>query len=626
MWIGLAILTIAVFAPVAGHGFIDLDDPGYVAENAHVAAGITASGVVWAFTTGHAANWHPLTWLSHMADVAMFGMTPGAHHLVNVALHLANSLLLLWVFWRLTSAPWASALVAAIFALHPLHVESVAWIAERKDVLSTLFWMLTMWAYIAYARRPAWPRMALVVFCFALGLLAKPMLVTLPFVLLLIDYWPLSRTPTWQLVIEKLPLFACALVSSIVTFVVQRQGGAVSTLDVVPIDVRLGNALIAYVTYLRKMVWPVDLAPFYTYPRHLDAAAVVGAALLLTTFTALALRSARRRPYLLVGWLWYLGTLVPVIGLVQVGTQAMADRYTYVPMIGIAIAVVWAAREWWPRYRTALATAAFTAVALMAIATSFQVRHWQDSVTLWRHTVAVAPDNYRARNSLGAALGNQGLTSEAIVQFTEALRLDPDVSQSFHIHHNLGRALSDLGKVDEAIGHFKEALRQQPNYPEAHNNLGLALSRQGQHTAAIAEFRLALEDRPGFAPAVANLARAHNDFGFSLLARGLTTDAIREYSEALRVQPDFALAFDNRGFALAASGQMPEAIRDFREAVRLDPRLPSARHHLGIALAAVGEWAEAQQQLTTALELDPNNEGARRALAKVAGRGKQGRP
>ena len=628
MWLALALALITAFsyAPIRHHEAIDLDDPGYVFDNPHVTAGLTSDGIAWAFTTGHAANWHPLTWISHMVDVEFFGVDPGAHHVVNLVLHVINTLLLFGVLAWLTGALYPSAFVAALFGVHPVHVESVAWIAERKDVLSTLFWLLTMGAYGWYVRRPGIARYGLVAALLALGLMSKPMLVTLPVVLILLDYWPLRRNlPLRTLVIEKLPLFALVIASSIVTFIVQRQGGAVSTLDVMPVSMRIGNALVSYVAYLGKILWPANLAVFYPFPREIPPAAIAGAVLLLAAITFLAVRVARTRPYMLVGWLWYVGTLVPVIGLIQVGTQSMADRYTYVPLIGIAIAVAWAAADLPARFRTALVATGVAVVLALTVVTRAQVAHWQSSLTIWQRTVDVTAENYRARNSLAAVFGNQGRPADAIVHLREALRLAPDAGEAFHIQHNLGRALADLGKFDEAIPHYREALRLKPDYPEAHNNLGLALAKQGQFEAAIAEYTRALEDRPGFPPALANLAGARNDLGFSLFSRGLTTDALREYTEAIRLRPDFALALDNRGFALAASGRMADAIADFRAAIAADPRLEPAQHHLGLALAAVGQFAEAARHLQTALQINPANEGARRALDKVVAQLKGGR-
>jgi protein O-mannosyl-transferase len=634
----LAALTVIAYLPIGGHDFIDLDDPGYVADNPHVGAGLTPASIAWAFTTGHAANWHPLTWLSHMVDVEIFGVDAGAHHVMSLVLHVVNTLLLFVVLLQLTTggglrSVGASAFVAAIFGVHPLHVESVAWVAERKDVLSTLFWLLTTSAYVSYVRSRTAGRAAAVLIFFALGLLSKPMLVTLPFVLMLLHVWPLGSERLGTLVdalrrrrIPRLllPMLAMAAISSVITFVVQRQGGAVSTLDVMPLGVRLGNALVSYGLYLGKIVWPAHLAVFYPYRLQIPAWQIAGAAVLLVGLSVAVLRLGRRHPAAIVGWLWFLGTLVPVIGIVQVGTQAMADRYTYVPLIGLTIAIAWTAVGVWPRQARLLAATGAVIVIALAIGTRMQVRHWQDSLSLWQHTVDVTRDNYRARNSLGAVLGNQGRTSEAIVHFIEALRLSPDRGEAFHLHHNLGRALAETGKIEDAMEHFREALRLKPDYPEAHNNLGLALARQGRFEAAIEQYHLALDDRPGYPVAIANLADAHNDLGFRFFGTGRTTDAIREYTAALKVRPAFPGALDNRGFAHAVTGNLPAAIADFRLAIEQDPKFAVAYHHLGIALASTGQFDEAEKQLATAVELDPRNDGARQALEKIRGRAKRG--
>jgi tetratricopeptide (TPR) repeat protein len=414
-----------------------------------------------------------------------------------------------------------------------------------------------------------------------------------------------------------------AALSSIVTFVVQQQGGAVNSLDVMPIELRLANAVVAYVTYLWHMVWPAALAVFYPFRTQISWWTAIGAGALLVGLTVAVLRQRERRPYLPVGWFWYVGTLVPVIGLVQVGTQAFADRYTYVPLVGVWIGLAWLAWEAWGKRPAALAAAQAAILIVLAVVTHTQVQAWQNSHTLWQHAVDVTSDNYRARNSLGAVLGNEGRPADAIVQFTEALRLRPDQSEAFHIHHNLGRALSDLGRVDEAIGHYQEALKMRPDFPEARNNLGLAYARQRHFEPAIAQYELALKQRPGFAPAVANLASAHNELGFQRFGEQQTDAAIAEYTRALAINPKFVLALYNRGFASGAAGRMAEAIADFTAAVGLDPKFEPAQLGLGIALASVGRVDEARRHLTIVLELNPANEGARRALDRLAKRGKQ---
>lgn len=528
--LALAALTAVVYAPVRHHDFVQVDDPAYVTENPHVLRGLTPEGIAWAFTTGDAANWHPVTWLSHMLDVQLFGVAAGPHHLTNVLLHMANTLLLFGLLVQLTGAVWRSALVAALFAVHPLHVESVAWVAERKDVLSTLFWMLTLWAYVGFVRSqgstagaaapPATSRSRrgfylLMLAFFALGLMAKPMLVTLPCVLLLLDIWPLerlrlatpevrspkandrpsgrsaagspragagtrrskdrparARTPgkpdlvstAWPLVREKLPLFVMAVASSIVTVIVQQRGGAVSTLEAYPFSLRLQNALVSVVAYLRSTLWPEGLTVLYPFPESVPDWQVAGALAVLGGISFVVYRLARRHPYLLVGWLWYLGTLMPVAGLVQVGLQARADRYTYVPLIGIFIMVAWGVAALLDRMRGVRHVVPIAAIGVIlgcTLTARAQVGYWKDNVTLFTRATMLTlhVDEYEAHMSLGTTLGNQGRVDEAMRHFAEAARLRP---QSDAAHCSLGLALARSGRAIDAAREFNEALRLNP--------------------------------------------------------------------------------------------------------------------------------------------------------------------
>jgi tetratricopeptide (TPR) repeat protein len=570
--VALIALNLIVYASVRNHDFVNYDDDDYVTANAIVLQGLTWHGVSWALTTGQAANWHPLTWLSHMLDVELYGLDPGPHHLTNLLFHIANTLLLFGLLNRMTRALGRSAFVAGLFAVHPLHVESVAWVAERKDVLSTLFWMLTLWAYVEYVRRPGLRRYGAVLLFFALGLLAKPILVTLPFVLLLLDFWPLGRTGMapnpaggwalagdgWttvvRLVREKLPLLALAVASSIVTFVIHRRGGAVITLGAKPLNLRVANALISYVTYIGKMLWPAHLAVFYPYAQSLPVGWVAGAFLVLMGISIAVIRAAPRRPYLLVGWLWYLGTLVPVIGLIQVGDQAMADRYTYIPLIGLFIVVAWGVPELlgrWPLRirRIALPAAAGVVILACAIAARAQAQYWEDSTTLWTHALAVTSRNNIAHNNLGVSLAEQGKLDEAIAHYSEALRIKPDYANA---HNNLGAALADRGKPDEAIAHYSEALRIRPDYADAHLNIGVSLAEQGKLDEAIAHFTEALRIKP-------DSAKAHNDLGVALASQGKLDEAIAHFTEALRIKPDYADAQKNLEFALRGKSADPGA-------------------------------------------------------------------
>jgi Flp pilus assembly protein TadD len=598
----LTAVTVLAFQPVLGCDFVNYDDGDYVKDNPHVQGAFSAANLTWAWMTAHAANWHPLTWLSLMLDTQLFGKGAWGYHLTNLLLHLANTLLLFGLLRRLTGATWRSALVAALFAVHPLHVESVAWVSERKDVLSTLFGFLTLWAYARYAEAPGLGRYLLVVLGLALSLLAKPMLVTLPFVLLLLDYWPLRRwrpaaaasddgtppqpaIPVGRLLLEKLPLLVLSAASSAVTVWAQQHGRAFQELADLPLPARLSNALVSYVDYLRQTIWPSDLAVLYPHPgANLPAWQVAGAAFLVLAVTALALWGGRRWPYLLVGWLWYVGTLVPVLGLVQVGLQARADRYTYVPLIGIFLLLSWGltdlARRW--RCREVLACAAGLALICFMAITWAQARYWNDSVTLWHHTLEVTEGNYVAHNNLGEILTEQGKAAESSQHFREALRIRPDCPEA---HNNLGIALVNQGEAAEAIRHLREAVRLKPTDSEAHNNLGIALVNQGEAAEATRHFREAVRLKPGN-------TSAHNNLGGILLNQGQTTEAARYFRESLRLKPDNPQAHNNLGIALYRQGKRAEAIQHFREAVRLSPEFRQATHNLRIALLDKDQQSE----------------------------------
>ncbi len=641
-------LDLVVYAQVRHFDFVQLDDPGYFAENAHVRAGLTAAGIRWAMTTGALANWHPLTWLSLMLDAQLFGAGAGAVHVTNLALHIANTVLLFALLRRLTGALGRSACVAALFAVHPMHVESVAWISERKDVLSTLFWLLTMWAYVSYARTPNGRRYAVVAGLFALGLMAKPMLVTLPVVLLVVDWWPLGRlsSSTWRArVVEKLPLAAIAAASAIVTFVVQRQGGAVSDVAVLPWAVRITHAVVSYGMYIDKMLWPAKLIVFYPHPRVVEPLATLIALVVLAAWTVIARKLGPRFPYVAAGWLWYVITLLPVIGLIQVGTQSIADRYTYVPYIGLFIVIawgVWDLCEAWPIRRVVLPLTAAIVVAALAVTAHAQTATWRDNTTLWRHAIEVDPENYRAQSAYGSILGNEGKPAEAMAHFQEAIRLEPDFADAYY---NLGRTYTDLGRTDEAIEQYRRALALRSDFAEAHNNLGLLLGRIGQPDQATAEYEAALRQNPDFAEAHANLAavlatrgqlddaRRHADAAVALnpslagahYARGLVAmgsgqfdAAIAEFRDAIRLNPNLADAHNSLGFLLAGQRSVDEAIPQFREAIRLNPDLELGHMYLAVALAGTGHFDEAEAEFRTVLRINPANEGAARGLETIA--------
>ena len=630
--LALVAANLVVYAPVRHHDFLNFDDSQYVSENANVAAGVTWRGVAWAFTSTHAGNWHPLTWLSHMLDVQLHGMAPGPHHVTNLLLHTANTLLLFALLWRMTGALWRSAFVAGLFAVHPLHVESVAWLAERKDVLSTLFGLLALHAYLAYVGKPRPGLFAWVTLLFALSLLSKPMLVTLPLLMLLLDVWPLRRLgpadgsaswtetavrhptrPLAALVAEKLPLLALSLASSVVTYLAQQQAGAVKALNALPLQRRAANAALAYATYVGQTLWPARLAPIYPYPRELPGWLVLAAVLGITAVTVLLAREARRKPYLLVGWLWYVVALVPVIGLVQVGGQPRADRYTYLPLVGLWLVIAWGIPDLFRRLpwsRFALAAAAGLALCGGALAARAQVGHWRDSIALWEHALAVTTDNYRAHANLAHALTERGRLGEAVTQYEEALRLKPDFAET---HNNFGVVLADQGRAEEAIERYSEALRLVPDYEEAHNNLGIALAGQGKLEAAIHHFTEALEIRPG-------RAVTHKHLGLALAAHGSLEAAIAHYTEALRLEPDDHATRSALGTALADQGKVDDAIQQFLEALRLRPGDADLQYDVAVMFARKGDLAEARRHFEAALSIDSGHLPARQALEAVQGR------
>ncbi len=541
----LALGTLITFWPVLQNDFIKLDDRQYVIENPHVLGGLTWENAKWAFQAGYASNWHPLTWLSHMLDVQIFGVKPGWHHFVNLLLHIVNTVLLFLVLKRMTGAVWRCAIVAALFAVHPLHVESVAWVAERKDVLSTVFFMLTLLAYVQYAEKSKTQNpefklwYAFVLLLFAFGLMSKPMLVTLPFLLLLLDFWPLQRLQPknfLRLVLEKIPFLCLAAISSVFTFIAQAKGHNVSV--GLPLVSRVANAIASYLKYLGKTIWPADLAVFYPHPdirypisNQWPGWEICAAALLLAGVSAFALLRSKRQPWFATGWFWYLGALVPVIGIVQVGGQALADRYTYIPLIGIFICVVWAASDFLAGARFAkpvLATAGVLVIVACAIATHRQVEYWRNNFTLFDHALAVTSDNAVAHYHVGAELEEQGKYELALTHFRAALACDPNYADAYC---NMGFTLYALGKKDEALEQYQAAIRLQPWHAQARTSLGALL-----------------------------------------WMRGRRDEALEQYAEALRLRPDLAQAHLNMGIALRSLGRIPEANAHFADAVRLKPR------------------------------------------------------
>jgi tetratricopeptide (TPR) repeat protein len=622
-------VTLAAYVQVAKHDFVGLDDDIYVTENYHVRAGLTSAGIVWAFSFTDSPYWHPLTWLSHMLDCQLYGVSPSMHHLTNVVLHLANSLLLFLVLYKMTGALWRSCFVAALFALHPLNVESVAWVTERKNLLSTFFWLLTMVFYVRYSKKPGLARYLLVVSVFALGLMAKPMLVTLPFVLLLLDYWPLGRFPLQQVgsdtrtkathatlpvfqrttsvsvVLEKVPLLILSVLSiSLTSLSVQRSGILIST-TLVPMKLRIANGIVCYARYIGKLIWPQDLAVFYPYPSTVPFWHSVGAGLLLAGISFLVIRAWRKLPYLCIGWLWYLGTLIPAIGLVQAGQwPAMADRFTYVPAVGLFVMLAWFIPHLltkWRYRRTGLALAAGALLAALLLLTWTQLHRWSNTITLFEHALNVTVNNYLAHNNLGNALARQGKLKQARDQYVEALQINPTFPRA---HNNLANVLARQGKSEEAIAHYTKALEIKPKFPKAHNNLGNALARQGKNQEAIAHYTKALQLKPDF-------AGAYNNLGNVLEGQGRIKEAVFHFSRALELKPDFVEAHFNLGNALARQGKMDQAQAHFIRALELKPTFAEAHNSLGVILARKGRLDEAIDQFIEALRLKPDFRQAR---------------
>ena len=588
--LGLAVMTFGIYAQVIRHQFITLDDGWYITENAMVNRGVTLAGLAWAFTTFHEGNWHPLTWIAHMIDSQLFGMNAGGHLLVNALIHVANTLLVFWFLSRTTHARWPSALVAALFALHPLHVESVAWAAERKDTLSTFFGLLSLISYTRYAEGHSRKWYAWTALTLALGLLAKPMLVTWPFVMLLLDYWPLRRlsestsrknflVSIAPLVREKLPLFAMAAASCVITFFAQSHGAAVRTFTDIPIVLRLSNALVSYAKYLMLTFWPHNLAVYYPFtPTGIPAWQIIGAAFLLIGITAFCLFQRKSRPYLSVGWLWFLVTLVPVIGIVQVGGQTMADRYFYIPSIGLFTALVYGLAGIAKTRRLAaslIASIVGGVLLVLAILTNAQIHLWRDSFTLFEHALAVTPPNLPIENSLGIAMDNSGRYDEAAAHFEKALQVQRD---HYEVLVNMGVTRYHRDQLPEAIEYYQAAIRSQPDAPEAHAQLCLALWKQNRNEAAYDEVHRASQ----LAPKDANI---RNYLGIALGRLGRFPEAIDQLHEALRLNPNSAEAHNNLGLALLASGKPRDSIPEFEAALRLSPELKGAADNLRRAQA-----------------------------------------
>jgi tetratricopeptide (TPR) repeat protein len=700
----LAFVTFAVYVPAFRNDFVNYDDADYVSSNPHVQSGLKWENIQWAFTTGHASNWHPITWLSHMLDCQLFGQQASMHHLVSLLFHITNTVLLFLLLRRMTGAVWRSVIVAALFALHPLHVESIAWASERKDVLSAFFFFLTLIAYTQYATRNThlssvallakeeYERLhptfyyLLALLLFALGLMSKPMLVTVPFVLLLVDYWPLQRfqlapfnlQSATILILEKLPFLALSVTSSVITFLVQRKGGAVST--TISFGARAANAVVSYVHYVLDMFWPNHLSVLYPHPGTWPILQVVASAIFLIVVTAAVLFSLRKHPYLHIGWFWFLGMLVPAIGFIQVGIQCRADRYTYLPLIGLFIMLAWgiadllahfsetemeqSSSSFSPRERAGVrgnemssyqhlsetslvfvtGLCLFT-FAACAVVTSRQISYWRNSETLFRRAVQVTEKNYLAYNNLGFYLSNRGQVAEAIENYRKSLQIKPDYEDAHNnlgyayagqkkypeaiaeyeialrirpnhpeVNNNLGNALGDVGRVDEAIAHYLITLQQKPEHADAHNNLGVALAMKGQFDEAIQHFHAAMRYKP-------NDASAHSNLGNTYGMQGKFDLAIPEYMEAIRLNPKDNQAQNNLGITLFRQGKVDEAISHYRAALDIKTNDPQIHYNLGLAVLQQGKQQEALTHFTEAVRLKPDYAEAQnqiRALSNAA--------
>ena len=668
----LAAITIAVYGQVIRFEFINYDDADYVVENAPVQAGLTWRGIGWALGTRHAGNWHPLTWVSHMLDVEVFGTGAAGPHAVNLAIHTANVVLLFLLLNRLTGSSWRSAFVAGLFALHPLHVESVAWVSERKDVLSAFFFLLTLLAYARYveksrvhsAQTTVWYGLALA--CFTLGLMSKPMLVTLPFVLLLLDYWPLrrlgvrqkeesrgtphvsrftfhvSRITALPLLLEKLPFLALSIASCVVTFVVQRQAGAMQPLSRLSWLVRVENSLVSYARYLAKALWPAHLAVPYPHPITWPLTQVVFSAALVAGFSVAAVWLRRRHPYVFVGWFWFLGMLIPVIGLVQVGFQAMADRYSYLPLVGVFVLLTWAAGdlyERWAGLKPILAAGAALLLLTCAFLTFKQTGYWRNSGTLASHAIAVTKDNATAYANLGNYLLKLGQLDEAIATFQRVFGLLPaganspadvvaalagtdrqgDQARERYLQalrtrlglaaalpdvlNSLGNALARKGQIEEAIQHYRAALRMRPNYAEALNNLAYELAERKDYAQAIELYTAAARAKP-------EQLKIRTGLGDALMHSGRIEEAIAQLSEAVRLSPNDADTRNRVGLALVAVGRPADAIPQYEAALRADPKMLEVHNNLGSALLSVGNVDQAIRHFQLLLQTRPDHAGA----------------
>ncbi|MBW2491193.1 MAG: tetratricopeptide repeat protein [Deltaproteobacteria bacterium] len=619
----LILAIIMTYGQVKNFDFVGYDDQDYVTENSQIRKGLTVKGIAWAFTSFYSANWHPLTWISHMLDCELYGLNPMGHHWTNLIFHMLNAILLFLVLERMTGAIWRSAFVAALFALHPLHVESVAWVSERKDVLSTFFGLLSIAAYCRYVKKTSTKYYILTIVLLSIGLMAKPMLVTFPFLLLLLDFWPLNRfhhkddvllqsekgdhfdfKGIQRLILEKIPFFIPVVLSCALTFFAQKSEGAVQALGGLSLKNRIANALVSYAKYVLKMFWPSKLAVFYPHPRDtLPAWQIVGAALLITCACFLALRAAKKYPYIVIGLFWYLGTLVPVIGFVQVGAQAMADRYTYIPLIGLYIIVAWGVldlfRKWHYR-KIYLSVFAILILSALTAKTFFQIRHWKNSITLFEHAIRVTENNYKAHNNLAIASEPIDL-DRAIFHYKEALKINPKFATA---HGNLGLALCRKGNYEEAVSYFAKALEINPQKTNTRMDLANVLFLQEKPEQAISQYREILNIDP-------ENANAHYNLAYILSSQKKMDQAEYHYKETLKINPNHEEAHYHLGNIRLKQGNLKEAFAHFGESIKIKPDYVQAYNQLGIILLRQGKFNKAKVFFSKALQLDPGFSEAR---------------
>jgi len=602
----LTLIICAVFAQVHSFDFINYDDNAYVTENNHIITGLTLNNIAWAFKQTHFFMWHPITSISHMIDCQLFGLNAGCHHIVSLMFHIANTLLLFGILKKSTGRLWPSAFAAALFALHPLNVESIVWIAERKSVLSGFFWMLTLAVYIRYTKNPRPVNYLLVVFVFSLALMAKPVTVTLPFVLLLLDYWPLNRIQiennqqVFRLAAEKIPLFLLSAIVCIITIAAQSSGDVIASNKDLPFIVRFENALVSYIAYIGKMIYPSNLSVFYPHPGFtLPLWKPIASFTVLAVVSAVVLYFGRCRPYLIAGWFWYLGTLVPVIGLVQAGVQAMADRYAYIPLIGLFIIIAWEMTELlqhWKYHRIVLGISSVTVILILSVCTWFQTSHWRSSQTLFEHILKVSPGNYIAYNCLGSAYIGQNRLDEAIDLLQRSLQIKPNYALAYH---NLAIAYNKLNLPEQAIYACKQAIKLHPKNPWAYYTLGISYDKLGQYSEAIEAYKQAVTIEPYYADAYYNL-------GLAYAKLGRYQEAILAYEQAIKIKPDDADAYCNLASAFGQLGQFQNEIEVCKKALRINPNLAEAYFNLGAALGQLGRYAEAIETCKQAIKIKPD--------------------